>query len=127
MNIGILTTADDKQRIALNWNFDVRKLIIDIVNDRNFVRFEIFDRDNNLVLTTYYPDAKKNVAFIKPLKVVKEVTGVPNDKIKMPFLRRKIYWRVDNIRFIKRKMAFSYVYTVNRKTELKIEWFVDRR
>lgn len=127
MNIAILTSTKSEARIGLNWNFDVRRIVSTILNDSDFVSFEIFDPYNTLMLTTYYPHVKKNVVYIKPVKVVREIIGVPSNTLKLPFLRRKVYWRVNDIRFIKRKRAFSYVYVVNRKTELKIEWFVDCR
>ena len=132
MNIGIITYRDYDERILLNWNFHLLELFNIILNDKDFVRFEILDRNNNLLLSTYYAHTEQNeVMYISVVKMVKEkeITGITYDAFRTPSTMRriKVRWNVNGAKFRIKKRALEYVYWQNRKTGLKIESFVDRR
>ena len=131
MNIGIITFKNYERQLLLNWNFNILELMHIILNDKDFVRFEIFDKNDNLLLSTYYPDVEHKGEYVKVVKMVKEkeITRITNDTFKKPstFRRIKVRWNVNGIRFRIKKRAINYVYWENRKASLKIESFVDRR
>ncbi|WP_268849157.1 hypothetical protein [Flavobacterium aestivum] len=131
MNIGIITYRDYDERILLNWNFNILELFNIILIDKDFVRFEIFDKNNNLLLSTHYPDVEQKGVYIKVVKIEKEkeITGITYDAFRTPstIRRIKVRWNVNGRRFRTKKIALDYVYWENRKASLKIESFVDRR
>jgi hypothetical protein len=101
------------------------------LNNKHFVRFEIFDRNNNLLLSTYYPHVEQKIVYIKVVKIEKEkeITGITSDAFRKPLAmyRIKVRWKVNGRRFRTKKGALEYVYWQNRRASLKIEAFVDRR
>jgi hypothetical protein len=131
MNIGIITYKNYEERLLLNWNFNLLELFSIILNDKDFVRFEILDSNNSLLLSTHYPDVEKNGVYIKVVKMVKEkeITGITYDAFRTPstIRRIKVRWNVNGAKFRIKKRALEYVYWENRKAGLKIESFVDRR
>ncbi|MFV8326953.1 hypothetical protein [Flavobacterium sp. ZS1P14] len=131
MNIGTITYRKYDERILLNWNFNVLELFDIILKDKDYVRFEIFDRNNNLLLSTHYLHVEQKGVYIKVVKVEKEkeITGITYDAFRTPstIRRIKIRWNVNGRRFRTKKNALEYVYWENRKATLKIESFVDRR
>ena len=47
MNIGIITYREyETKNIGLNWNFNLSELLRIMLNNKDFVRFEIFDPNN---------------------------------------------------------------------------------
>jgi len=131
MNIGIITYRNYDERILLNWNFNLLELFRIILNDKDFVRFEIFDKNNNLLLSTHYPDVEHKGVYIKVVKIEKEkeITGITYDAFRTPstIRRIKVRWNVNGTRFRIKKRALEYVYWQNRRAGLQIEGFVDRR
>lgn len=131
MNIGIITYKNYEERLLLNWNFNLLELFSIILNDKDFVRFEIFDRNNNLLLSTHYPHVEQKGVYIKIVKMEKEkeITGITYDAFRTPstIRRIKVRWNVNGAKFRIKKRALEYVYWENRKAGLKIESFVDRR
>ena len=131
MNIGIITYRKYDEKVLLNWNFNLSALFSIIFNDKDFVRFEIFDKNNNLLLSTHYPDVEQKGVYIKVVKIQKEkeITGITYDAFRTPstMRRTKVYWNVNGIRFRVKKRAIEYVYWHNRRENFKIETFVDRR
>nr|WP_315242524.1 hypothetical protein [uncultured Flavobacterium sp.] len=131
MNIGIITYKNYEERLLLNWNFNLLELFSIILNDKDFVRFEIFERNNNLLLSTDYPHVEQKGVYIKVVKMEKEkeITGITYDAFRTPstIRRIKVRWNVNGAKFRIKKRALEYVYWENRKAGLKIESFVDRR
>ncbi|WP_281638177.1 hypothetical protein [Flavobacterium marginilacus] len=132
MNIGTITYRDyETKNIGLNWNFNESELLRIMLNNKDFVRFEIFDRNNNLLLTTHHPHVEQKVIYIKVAKIEKEkkITGITSDAFRTPstIRRIKVRWNVNGRRFRTKKGALEYVYWENRRATLKIESFVDRR
>ncbi|TDW46699.1 hypothetical protein EV144_106373 [Flavobacterium sp. 270] len=132
MNIGIITYREyEVKNIGLNWNFNLSELLHIMLNNKDFVRFEIFDRNNKLLLSTYYPHVKQKIVYIKVAKIEKEkeITGITSDAFRKPLTiyRIKVRWKVNGRRFRTKKEAREYVYWENRRVTMKIESFVDRR
>jgi hypothetical protein len=131
MNIGVITYRNYDERLLLNWNFNLLELFSIILNDKDFVRFEIFDKNNNLLLSTHYPDVEQRGVYIKVVKIEKEkeITGITYDAFRTPstIRRIKVRWNVNGAKFRIKKRAIEYVYWQNRKAGLQVEQFVDRR
>lgn len=131
MNIGTITYSKYDERVLLNWNFNSAELFRIMLGDRDFVRFDIFDRENSLLLSTHYPDVEHEGVHIKVVQAVKEqeITGTTYDAYRTPSTvhRIKVRWNVNGARFRTKKKALEYADSENRKTALKIEQFVDRR
>jgi hypothetical protein len=131
MNIGVITYRNYDERLLLNWNFNLLELFSIILNDKDFVRFEIFDKNNNLLLSTHYPDVEHRGVYIKVVKIEKEkeITGITYDSFRTPstIRRIKVRWNVNGAKFRIKKRAIEYVYWQNRKASLQVEQFVDRR
>ena len=131
MNIGIITYKNYDERLLLNWNFNLLELIHIILNDKDFVHFEILDKNNSLLLSTHYPDVKQKGVYVEVVKMKKEkeITGITYDAYRTPstIRRIKVRWNVNGTKFRIKKRALEYVYWQNRKAGLKIESFVDRR
>jgi hypothetical protein len=132
MNIGIITYKEyEVKNIGLNWNFNLSELLHIMLNNKDFVRFEIFDPNNNLLLSTYYPNVEQKGVYIEAVKIKKEteITGITYDAFRTPstIRRMKVRWNVNGRRFRTKKRALEYVYWENRRVSLKIESFVDRR
>lgn len=131
MNIGVITYKKYDERILLNWNFNLLELFNIILNDKDFVRFEIFDKNSNLLLSTHYPDVEHKGVYIKVVKIEKEkeITGITYDAFRTPSTigRIKVRWNVNGAKFRIKKRALEYVYWQNRKAGLQVEQFVDRR
>jgi hypothetical protein len=127
----LLTYKKYDERILLNWNFNLLELFNIILNDKDFVRFEIFDKNSNLLLSTHYPDVEYKGVYIKVVKIEKEkeITGITYDAFRTPSTIRKIKvrWNVNGAKFRIKKRALEYVYWQNRKAGLQVEQFVDRR
>lgn len=132
MNIGIITYREyEVKNIGLNWNFNLSELLHIMLNNKDFVRFEIFDPNNNLLLSTYYPNVEQKGIYIEVVKIKKEteITGITYDAFRTPstIRRMKVRWNVNGRKFRTKKRALEYVYWENRRVSLKIESFVDRR
>ena len=131
MNIGTITYKNYDERVLLNWNFNSLELFNIILNDKDFVRFEIFDRNNNLLLSTHYPNVEQKGIYVEVVKIKKEteITGITYDAFRTPstIRRIKVRWNVNGTKFRIKKIALDYVYWKNRRASLKIESFVDRR
>lgn len=131
MNIGIITYKKYDERILLNWNFNLLELFNIILNDKDFVRFEIFDKNSNLLLSTHYPDVEHKGVYIKVVKIEKEkeITGITYDAFRTPstIRRIKVRWNVNGAKFRIKKRALEFVYWQNRRAGLQVEQFVDRR
>ncbi|MBJ2126312.1 hypothetical protein [Flavobacterium sp. IB48] len=132
MNIGIITYREyEVKNIGLNWNFNLSELLNIMLNNKDFVRFEIFDPNNNLLLSTYYPNVEQKGIYIEVVKIKKEteITGITYDALRTPstIRRMKVRWNVNGRKFRTKKRALEYVYWENRRVSLKIESFVDRR
>jgi hypothetical protein len=132
MNIGIITYREyEVKNIGLNWNFNLSELLHIMLNNKDFVRFEIFDPNNNLLLSTYYPNVEQKGVYVEVVKIKKEteITGITYDAFRTPstIRRIKVRWNVNGRKFRTKKRALEYVYWENRRVSLKIESFVDRR
>ena len=72
MNIGIITYKEyEVKNIGLNWNFNLSELLHIMLNNKDFVRFEIFDPNYNLLLSTYYPNVEQK-GYISKLSRLKK-------------------------------------------------------
>jgi len=130
MNIGVLTFKKYDENVLLNANFKVEELINIILNDRDFVRFEIFDNDKNLLASTSYNHVEPQGVFIQPVKMERkeEIKGVDYYAFRTPstIYKTKIRWQVRGANFRTKKRAVEYADQINRKVMRSLEQFIDR-
>lgn len=131
MNIGVITYKKYDENVLLNAHFNIDELFRIILHDRDFVRFEIFDRYNKLLASTCYPNVDGKGLYIHPVKVdrVEELKWTDFNAFRTPSTIRhyKVSWKVDGAVFRTRKRASEYATEINSHLARKIEVFIDRR
>ncbi|CDS93039.1 hypothetical protein BN1088_1431286 [Sphingobacterium sp. PM2-P1-29] len=129
-NIGVLTFRKFDENVLLNSSFNIQELLKIILDDEDFVRFEIFSRDQKLLLTTALYDQNPDVIIIRPAKVEREEeirwTNFDAYRTPMYIYGKKIEWIVNDRRFRTKKSARAYAENTNRNITGVIERFVDR-
>ncbi|WP_333889363.1 hypothetical protein, partial [Sphingobacterium siyangense] len=71
-NIGVLTFRKFDENVLLNSHFAIAELLKIILYDLDFVRFEIFDKNKKLLLTTNRFEEEPDVVIIQPAKVERD-------------------------------------------------------
>lgn len=129
-NIGVLIFRKFDENVLLNSSFDIQELLKIILDDKDFVRFEIFSSDQKLLLTTelFYQDP--DVIIIRPAKVEREEeirwTNFDAYRTPMYIYGKKIEWIVNDRRFRTKKSARAYADHTNKNITGIIERFIDR-
>lgn len=130
MNIGVITYKKYDENVLLNAHFNVDELFRIILHDKDFVRFEIFDREKKLLASTYYPNVDGKGLYIHPVKVFRdeELKWIDYYAFRSPSTIRhyKVTWKVDGAVFRTRKKANEYANLVNKRVAYRIEPFIDR-
>ncbi|ASE62098.1 hypothetical protein CEQ15_11645 [Chryseobacterium indologenes] len=130
MNIGTITYKKYDENVLLNAHFNIDELFRIILNDKDFVRFEIFDSDRKLLASTYYPNVDGKGLFIHPVKVFRdeELKWTDYNAFRTPSTIRhyKVSWKVNGAVFRTRKKASEYATEVNSQVARKIAVFIDR-
>lgn len=131
MNIGVITYKKYDENVLLNALFNIDELFNIILNDKDFVKFEIFDRDKKLLVSTHFPDIKGKGLFIHPVKVEREedIKWIDYYAYRTPSTVRhkKVRWNVSGARFKTRKKAIEYATNVNNRITREIEPLIDRK
>lgn len=129
-NIGVLTFRKYNENILLNASFNIDELLNIMLNDIDFVRFEIFDANKNLLLTTDTYGQRPNVFIIRPAKVVREEerkwTNFDAFRNPMYIYGKKVEWYVNSRRFRTKKSATAYAELMNKRVADTIKLFIDR-
>lgn len=130
-NIGILTFKRFDENVLLNSTFSIDELFKIMLYDEDFVRFEIFNRDKKLLLTTNLNDQTADVIIVRPAKVGREEeiiwTNFNAYRNPMYIYGKKVEWRVNDRIFRTKKSAVAYAELINRNIATIINTFVDRR
>lgn len=130
MNIGIITYRKYDENVLLNSSFQTEELFDIILNDSDFVRFDIVDGHGNVLLSTRYDEERKETLHIKAVKVLREeeILGRDYNAFRTPSMifKTKVRWNADGARFRTKKKAVEYADEKNRRAKMKIEQFVDR-
>lgn len=96
-NIGILTYRKFDEIVLLNSSFDIKELFKIILHDFDFVRFEIFDKNKKLLLTTNQFKEEPDVVIIQPAKVERDEeikwTNFNAYRTPMYIYGKKIEWK----------------------------------
>lgn len=129
MYFGIITYKQYEENVLLNAHFSIVELFEIILKDKDFVKFEIFDQNRNLKLSTNFNDVEEQGIYICPLKVEREeeVIGIEYYAFRTPSTIRKtkVRWEVGNARFRVKKKAFEYAEQKNNGIAKKIEPFIN--
>lgn len=130
MNIGVITYKKYDENVLLNAHFNIDELFRIILHDKDFVRFEIFDRHNKLLASTFYPNVDGKGLYIHPVKVFRdeELKWTDYYAFRSPSTIRhyKVTWKVDGAVFRTRKNATEYATEVNSQLARKVAAFIDR-
>lgn len=129
-NIGVLTFIEFDENLLLNSHFDTEELFKIILHDLDFVRFEIFDKNKKLLLTTNQFEGAPDVVIIQPAKVERDEeikwTNFNAYRIPMYIYGKKIVWKVNGRIFKTKKSATTFVELTNSDIATIIEKFIDR-
>lgn len=129
-NIAVLAFRKFDENVLLNSHFDIAELLKIILYDLDFVRFEIFDKNRKLLLTTNQFEEEPDVVIIQPAKVERDeeikwtnfnAYGTP-----MYIYGKKIKWKVDGRIFKTKKSAKVFAELTNSDVAAIIEKFIDR-
>lgn len=128
MKIGIITYKKFAERVFLDCTFIIDDLFSIILSDSDYVKFQIVDEKENLLLSTHYPDTQVKAEYIQVLRVKREVEilGTTYDAYKTPSLvhKTKVTWKTAQGSFKTRKEAQKYADRMNLKARLSIEKFI---
>lgn len=129
MKIGIIKYRKYEERVLLGEHFIIDDLFNIILNDPDYVKFQIVDEKENLILSTQYNETGESVAYLGVFKVKREeeILGTTYDAYKTPSLvhKIKVTWKVDGGICKTKKEAHRYADKLNRKARLLIEKFVE--
>lgn len=129
MNIGVITYKKYDENVQLDTGFSIAELFKIILDDKDFVRFEIFDRDKNLLVSTHYPDVEKKGLYIRPVKLERkeEIKGVDYNAFRTPstIYKTKVDWEVSGAVFRTKKKAQEYADKVNGKIAQDLTQFIN--
>ena len=129
-NIGVLTFKKFDENVLLNSHFDTAELFKIILYDLDFVRFEIFDKNKKLLLTTNRFEEEPNVVIIQLAKVERDEnikwTNFNAYRTPMYIYGKKIEWKVNGRIFKTKKSATTFAEFTNSDVVGIIEKFVDR-
>lgn len=129
-NIGVLTFRKFDENVLLNSRFDTAELFKIILHYLDFVRFEIFDKDKKLLLTTNRFEAEPDVVIIQPAKVERDEeikwTNFNAYRTPMYIYGKKNDWKVNGRIFKTKKSATAFAELTNRNIAAIIEKFIDR-
>lgn len=127
MKIGVIKYRKYEERVLLNQHFVIDDLFRIILEDKDFVWFNIIDESEQVLVSTWFPDTKNGAQFIEVLKVKKEVEilGTTYDAYKDPPFkyRTKITWQTGSYGFKTKKGAQGYVDKINHRARLAIEMY----
>ncbi|MFP3596944.1 hypothetical protein [Chryseobacterium sp. SIMBA_029] len=73
MKIGIITYEKFAERVTLDTMFNMDDLFNIMLTDNDYVKFQIIDENENLVLSTHYPETGDKIIYIEILCVKREV------------------------------------------------------
>ncbi|WP_313491665.1 hypothetical protein [Sphingobacterium multivorum] len=129
-NIGVLTFRKFDENLLLNSYFDTEELFKIILNDIDFVRFEIFDKNRKLLLTTNQFEEEPDVVIIQPAKVERDEeikwTNFNAYRTPMYIYGKKMEWKVNGRIFKTKKSARAFAELTNSDVAAIIEKFIDR-
>lgn len=131
MKIGIITYRKHEERELLDEHFIIDDLFNIILNDDDFVKFQIIDEKGNLLLSTHYRETGKTAEYLNAVKVKREeeILWTVYDAYKTPalFHKTKVTWTVGGGIIKTKKEAQKYADKINHKARLLIEKYVERR
>ncbi|WP_286778661.1 MULTISPECIES: hypothetical protein [Sphingobacterium] len=129
-NIGVLTFRKFDENVLLNSSFDIEQLFKIILYDVDFERFEIFDKNKKLLLTTNKFEDELDVVIIHPAKVERdeEIKWTNFNAYHTPMYTygKKIEWKVNGRIFKTKKSAAAFAQFLISDVASIIEKFIDR-
>jgi hypothetical protein len=129
MNIGIIKYRKYEERVLLDTSFVTVDLLKIILSDKDYIKFQIVDEIENLLLSTDFSETGKDVAYLNVAKVkrVEEILGTTYNAYKTPAYsyKTKVRWTVNGGICKTKKQVQGYADKINLKARLLIEKFVE--
>ncbi|MBT2559862.1 hypothetical protein J7E50_18235 [Pedobacter sp. ISL-68] len=128
MKIGIIKYRKYEELVLLDGSFITEDLFKIIFSDPDYVKFQIVDEKENLLLSTHYNETGEGVEFLNVVKVTREVEilGTTYDAYKTPSMvhKTKVTWKAVLSEFKTKKGAQKYADRINLKAKMLIEKFI---
>lgn len=127
MNIGVITYKKYDENVLLDSNFNIDELFKIILTDKDFKKFEIFDRNKNLLMSTNFSDVDVSQwLHIVCVKREEEIIGTTYNAYASPSTthKTKVIWLVDGGIHKNKKDAHNYADKINHRMILKIKEFI---
>jgi hypothetical protein len=129
MKTRIITYKNYEERVLLGEHFNTVDLFKIIWNDPDYIKFQIVDEAETLVLSTHYAETGKSVAYLKVVHVKREeeILGKTYNAYNTPQFtyKTKVSWTVDGGTFKNRKEAHKNADRINLNASLLIEKYVE--
>lgn len=130
MNIGIIEYSEYEERVPLNQHFVIDNLFRIVQEDETYRAFHIVDGEDNVLLSTVYDEAKKNIEFLYMAKIEKDVELIGTDyyAFRTPSTKHKYKttWKVNGGICRGKKDAEQYAERINSKARLLIEKYLTK-
>lgn len=130
MKTGIITYRKYEERVKLDAHFITADLFNIILNDADYVKFQIVDEKENLLLSTLYSETGKNVEYLNVVQVQREeeILGTTYNAYNNPQFtyKTKVTWKVGCGICKTKKEAQQYADRINAKAKLLIEKIINR-
>lgn len=130
MNIGIIEYCEYEERVLLNQHFVIDNLFRIVQEDETYRAFHIVDDEDNVLLSTVYDEAKKNIEFLYMAKIEKDVELIGTDyyAFRMPSTihKYKTTWKVNGGICNGKRHAMLCAEHINSKARFLIEKYVQR-
>ncbi|MCT2561848.1 hypothetical protein [Chryseobacterium herbae] len=131
MKIGVIKYRKYEERVTLNEHFIIDDLFNIIINDKDYVKFQIIDTNGNLLLSTHYDEAGATIEYLKVVKVKREeeILGTTYNAFNIPqfVYKTRVTWIVKGGSFKTKKEAQKYVDRTNTRAKGLIEKVIARK
>ncbi|WP_461791392.1 hypothetical protein [Pedobacter sp.] len=118
-----------EEKVLLDENFVLDNLFLIILNDRDFMWFNIQDEQGKILLSSWYPDKESGAIFVSVAPNFKkevEILGTTYNAYNTPSLihRTKTSWKVGSHSYTRKRGAMEYIRQTNIRARLTIMSFL---
>jgi hypothetical protein len=127
MKTGVIKYQQYEENVLLNEHFSVDELFKIVTQDRDFIKFTVFDEKKEMIISTDFRDTSVGAKyiFVLPNDVKKhvDILGTTYDAYKTPQYthRTKTSWKVGSYPFKTRKSAHLFIETTNNRARKVLE------
>lgn len=130
MNIGIITYIRYEERVLLNKHFVIEDLFAIVQDDKEYRKFQVVDKKENLLLSTDYSEVEQGAEYLNMARLEKhvEILSTTYDAYKTPSTthKYKTTWMVNSGICKGKKDAQDYAERINRKARITLEKYIEK-